>query len=426
VDKGEIIMNLFKGYIPSNGKIPMFSVKTEEILAEPPATGDYVGVLKEGIIQLDFDDERSAKKAMDIVNEYKLRCDILKTTRGVHLYFMADNSVKSQSVGIFNAIGLRCDIGLGSKNRVVPLKTTKDVQVSRIINGEQVISMSKVTGVREWIQTYDELDILPAFFRPISKIDYELGKCNTRNQSLFNYILTLQTHSFSRDEVRKTIKVINSFILYEPLTDREVDTITRDEAFSEELFYDEKGKFLHDRFGNYMLTNSNILIIDNQVHIYTHDNLYSNVPNEFEKAMLDKIPSMKDNMRKEVYKYICLKCTNKGEFTNPRYIGLNNTIVDIDTLEEFPYSPKWIINNRIDGDYDANAYSEVMDRTLDKVCCHDKQIRTLLEEMIGYTLYRKNSMQVCFILTGEGSNGKSTILNCIKKLLGKKNYLFKY
>lgn len=31
-------------------------------------------------------------------------------------------------------------------------------------------------------------------------------------------------------------------------------------------------------------------------------------------------------------------------------------------------------------------------------------------------------MQVCFILTGEGSNGKSTILNCIKKLIGKQNY----
>jgi putative DNA primase/helicase len=31
-------------------------------------------------------------------------------------------------------------------------------------------------------------------------------------------------------------------------------------------------------------------------------------------------------------------------------------------------------------------------------------------------------MQTAFILTGEGSNGKSTILNLIKKLLGKKNY----
>ena len=32
---------------------------------------------------------------------------------------------------------------------------------------------------------------------------------------------------------------------------------------------------------------------------------------------------------------------------------------------------------------------------------------------------RKNALQVAFILTGEGSNGKSTILNIIKKLIGK-------
>ena len=56
------------------------------------------------------------------------------------------------------------------------------------------------------------------------------------------------------------------------------------------------------------------------------------------------------------------------------------------------------------------------------MCCGDTQIRALFEEMVGYTLYRKNTMQSCFILTGEGSNGKSTMLNCIKRLLGKSNY----
>lgn len=414
-------MNLFKGYIPARGKEPLSSVKTGTILNEPPAEGDYVGVLREDIIQLDFDDEGTARLVKDIVNEYKLKCDMLQTSRGIHLYFMADKHVTSQSVGTFNAIGLKCDIGLGSKNRVVPLRSTKEVTVTRIVDGEEISTVTRNTVQREWLQTYPELEILPAFLRPIGKTDYELRKCNTRNQTLFNYILTLQTHNFTKNEVRKTIKTINKFVLYEPLEDREIDIITRDEAFSEELFFDDK-KFLHDRFGNYMLTNSNILKIDNQVHIYTKDHLYSNDPMEFEKAMLDKIPSLKDAQRKEVYKYICLKCDVEGEFANPKYIGLKNSILDIETSEEFPYSPRWIINNRINQNYNHDAYSEVMDKTLNKVCCNDPQVRMILEELIGYTLYRKNSMQVCFILTGEGSNGKSTILNLIKKLLGKNNY----
>lgn len=415
-------MQLFKGYILSNGKEPMHSVKTHPLLATPPENHDYVGVLYEDIIQLDFDEEKTSKIALDIVNEYKLKCDVLKTSRGIHLYFKVDTNVKHQSVGVFNAIGLKCDIGLGLKSRVVPLRITKNVDIIRIVDGEEVISTSKQVITREWLQTYTELDTLPAFFRPISSKDYDISHCNTRNQTLFNYILILQTMNFNKEEIRKTIKIINKYVLYEPLQDREIDIITRDEAFSEELFFDSDGKFLHSRFGNYMLTNSNILKIDNQVHIYTSDNLYSNDPNEFEKVMLQKIPILKDAQRKEVYKYIALKCAKEGEFANPRYVGLKNTILDIETMEELPYTPNLVINNRINQEYNTEAYSSVMDKTLNKVCCNDPQIRILLEEMIGYTLYRKNLMQVCFILTGEGSNGKSTILNCLKKLIGKQNY----
>lgn len=412
--------NLFRGYMESNGKVPLNSVKTHPLLATPPENHDYVGVLYEDIIQLDFDDELNSKIALDIVNEYKLKCDILKTRRGVHLYFK-NTDIKSQSVGIFNAIGLRCDIGLGEKDRVVPLRITGTVDTTKVINGEEVTIKTKQIVLREWLQTYDDLEELPAFFRPISSRDYELKKSTTRNQTLFNYILALQYNNFTRDAIRKTIKIINKYILYEPLSDREIDVITRDEAFSEELFFDGK-TFLHDRFGNYMLTNSNILKIDNQVHIYTSDNLYSNDPNEFEKQMLHKIPSLKDAQRKEVYKYITLKCTKDGEFANPKYLGLKSNILDIQDMTTVPYSPNLMINNRIGYDYDQNAYSAIMDKTLNKVCMNDPQIRSLLEEMVGYSLYRKNSMQSCFILTGEGSNGKSTILNILKKLLGKQNY----
>ncbi|NCB03145.1 MAG: hypothetical protein EOM67_13480, partial [Spirochaetia bacterium] len=181
------------------------------------------------------------------------------------------------------------------------------------------------------------------------------------------------------------------------LDDKEIDTITRDEAFSEELFFDEKGRFLHDRFGNYMLSNCNIVRIDGLVNIYTKDHLYSNNPDEFERKMVDRIAQLKDTQRKEVYKYIALQCKKTGEFASPKYVGLKSEILDLETKQAFPYSPEWIINNRIDFDYKEDAYDLTMDRTLDKVCCFDSEVRALFEEMLGYTLYRKNSMQVCFI-----------------------------
>lgn len=414
-------MKLFKGYLLSNGKIPLASVKTATLLQEPPETHDYVGVLYEDIIQIDFDDEKSSRIALDIVAEYKMKCDVLKTTRGVHLYFKSDCGVKSQATGVFNAVGLRCDVGLGSKDRVVPLRVSEEIEAVRIKNGKEVTTKTIKTTDREWIQTYDEIDILPACFRPISKVDYELSKSDTRNQTLFNYILRLQIHEFTREEIRRTIKIINKYILYEPLSDKEVDLITRDEAFSQDLFFNEN-RFLHDRFGNYMLTNSNIVKIDGQAFIYTDDHLYSSDPQEFEKKMLSKIPSLKDTQRKEVYKYIVLKCSKIGEFASPRYLGLKDSILDIETMQQIPYSPSWVINNKINIEYDEQAYCPIMDKVLNKVSCNDSEIRSLIEEMIGYTLYRKNTMQSCFILTGEGSNGKSTMLNVVKRLIGKQNY----
>ena len=416
-------MNLFSGYIPAKGKEPLGKIKDKtDHLSVPPESGDYVGVLKENIVQLDFDNEVDAKRAIEIVNEYRLRCDILETSRGVHLYFINDpKHIKTQAVDVFNACGMRCDIGLGCKDRVVPLRMTKEVAMTQFVDGEPVTSTQKTVVQRAWLQTYSELDVVPAFFRPVGKTDHHLSESTTRNQTLFNYILVLQSNGFTKEETRRTIKIINKYILKEPLDDKEIDQITRDDAFSEELFF-EKDRFLHDRFGNYMLSNSNIMKIDGQVHIYTSDHLYSNDPMDFERVMLDKIPSLKESQRKEVYKYISLMCDVESEFSNARYIGLKDSILDIQTMEQFPYSPKWIINNRISYNYNPKAYHELMDKTLNKVACGDAQIRMLLEEMIGYTLYRKNMMQSAFILTGEGSNGKSTILNVIKKLLGKKNY----
>ena len=412
---------LFSGYLKSNGKTPIESIKNGVYHKEPPEHHDYVGILKPQYIQLDFDDKESAELTLKIVKKYKLKCDVLETSRGYHFYFINDKFTKSQSVGIYNAMGVKCDIGLGNKFRAVPLRTTKQIRKATNVNGVETYVNESVTTTRQWLQVYDELDVIPPYFRPLSKMDKRFNDSTSRNQTLFEYILTLQFNGFTKPEVRQTIKMVNEYMLYEPLSDKELDIITRDEAFSEELFYDKK-KFLHHRFGDYMLANSNILMIDNQAHIYGTNQLYSNDPLDFERVMIKKIPSLQDNKRKEVYKYIVLKTDRKGKFAPYKYVGLKNSILNIETDELLDYTPSLVMSNKIDYSYNPHAYSLLLDQTLDKVTCHDRKLRMLLEEMIGYSLLRANTMQSCFILTGGGANGKSTILNLIKKLLGKSNY----
>ena len=52
----------------------------------------------------------------------------------------------------------------------------------------------------------------------------------------------------------------------------------------------------------------------------------------------------------------------------------------------------------------------------------DKQIRTLIEELVGYCFYRDTKLGKCFILTGEKNNGKSTFIFMLNTLLGDDNY----
>ena len=55
------------------------------------------------------------------------------------------------------------------------------------------------------------------------------------------------------------------------------------------------------------------------------------------------------------------------------------------------------------------------------MACGDSSIRAVIEEMIGTTLYRSSDFDAFFILVGDGSNGKSTLLNLIIQMLGEEN-----
>lgn len=80
-----------------------------------------------------------------------------------------------------------------------------------------------------------------------------------------------------------------------------------------------------------------------------------------------------------------------------------------------------MITNKIPWPYNPAAYSELLDHTLDRLACNDSEVRALLEEMVGYCLYRRNELGKAFILIGDKSNGKSTFLHVVKNMLGDRN-----
>lgn len=394
---------MFKGYIPTNGKRPTeeYKNRTEFYnLSDVEKLNSYGAVLNDEIIQIDIDDEEQSEIVFNIIQEQNIQCNILQTSRGKHFYFLNTNMDRRKQ-GYVTAIGVKVDTGLGTQNAVIPLK----------VDGK----------LRKWIKEVDALDYLPCWLIPLDKKNTDFSKMEEgdgRNQTLFNYILRLQSAGLSKEDIKESIKIINNHVLKEPLIENEINTILREEAFLKESFY-IKNKLQYEKLAKYLIDNENIVKINDQLHIYK-DGYYSNDLLDIEKIMLKYIQNSTKTPRGEVIRYLELLCTNK-KITNPKYIVFNNGVYDLETKELLDYSPKYIIKNKIPHNYNPDAYHELLDKTLSKICCNDKKLRYVIEEMIGYTLLRRNELGKSFILTGDGSNGKSTLLDLINELLGEEN-----
>lgn len=394
---------LFKGYVSTKNKkcLEKFKdVKKLKTLDDVKDLPEFAGVLAENTVLIDVDDGEESEILFDIVMDKKLKCKVYKTTRGMHFYFLNDNTIKSNKTNTSLFCGLHADIKLGSRNSY---------------------SILKFNNIdREVLYDVDEYETIPKYLLPIKYdidfIDMENG--DGRNQKLFNYILTLQSHGFGVEDSRECIRIINEYVMYDGLSDNELETILRDESFKKPTFYDGK-TFLFDKFAEFLKNTYHIKLINDQLHMYK-DGIYISNNAEIEKAMINYIPNLSKTKRNEVLEYIKLIV----EPVTPSacdYITFKNGIYNLSTGELLEFDPAIITQNKINYDYNSNAYHELMDKTLDRLSCDDKDIRAIIEEMIGYCFFRRNELGVAFILIGDKKNGKSTLLGVLQKLIGEVN-----
>jgi len=294
---------------------------------------------------------------------------------------------------------LTADIGV--KNRLVPLK---------------------IDGVlREWIHLPDEVDPLPQWLNPVDKVPdfHSMDEGDGRNQTLFNYILSLQAAGFSKQDARFTLQIVNQYVLKSPLPKRELETIFRDEAFAKPAFFNGT-TFQHNVFGDFMIKENHVYLVQNRLHIF-NGQTYTSDTTEIEEVMIQLLPNISQSRRKEVLSYLRLTAP-ENVYADCRYIAVKNGILDIETLELQPFSPEMIVPNQIPFDWNPSVQCPDVDEVLDRISCNDPGLRCLLEEAPGYALFRRSEYGAAFFLTGRGKNGKSTYLDMIKRLLGKGNY----
>lgn len=364
----------------------------------------FGAVLNDGYVDISFDSDELSQAFWDMAEQNDWKCLILENPENGHIH-----SYWKKPEGVFQkdgrdkklAVGLIADIH--SKETYIRLRTN---------------------GVDRFPPSFepDEIQEVPEELYPVdSNIDlWKMEAGDGRNDELFKYILVLQTKlTFDKEIIRRILKNTNDFIFAEPLDEHEFKTITRDGAFEKPIFFTAKGGFLFDKFAIYLKNICHVVKINNQLHIY-QDGLYVTGYREIEQMMIQHIPNLKKTQRREVIDYMEL-IAEKVKPADANYIAFRNGIYDIAHDELLPFSSDFIVTNRIDYDYNPAAYSELADKTLDKLACGDADIRALLEECVGYCFYRRNELGKAFILTGDKSNGKSTFLDMIKAVLGLDN-----
>ena len=398
---------LYRGYIPLNGKAAAMPFKNKQdhelyTLDQVKHIQGYAGVLADDTILIDVDETEPAERLLGIVREKELKCRVYKTTRGCHFLFRNGGRVESNKTHTTLAIGIEADIKLGSRASYEALK---------------------VDGVpRPLLYDAGTYEVVPKWLTPINtRISvYDLGEADGRNSALFGYILPLQAAGFTVEQCRETLHLINDYIFKVHLDEHEMATITRDASFEKQTFFSDKGKFEFDKFAHWLVDTYSIVKIDGRLHIY-QDGVY--VPDEsiIESAMIGEIRKLSDAQRKEVLKYLNILVLQNTKRSDARYIAFNNGIYDVYTSELLDFDPNFVITNKIPFDYNPNAESEVVNKTLNKLACNDPEVRALLEEMIGYCFYTRNELGKAFVLIGDKANGKSTFLDMVTTALGTEN-----
>lgn len=396
----------FRGFVETKNKkcIEKFKGRTDfKTFEQVQSLPEYAGILAAETILIDVDDFEASEILFKVVKEYALTCRVYRTSRGKHFLFK-NSGVPTNKTGCKLAIGLTADIKIGTRNSYEVLKYDNQ-------NREILYDTAE----------NEEAQQLPRWLFPVkSKMEFlNMETGDGRNQGLFNYILTLQSNDFSVEEARETIRIINKFVLKVPLSDDEIETVLRDDAFKKPVFF-MGSTFLFDKFATFLKNNNHIIKINNQLHIYKNG-IYISGLAEIEAEMIQHIPGLNRAKRTEVLAYLDILIRENSKAEDASLIAFENGLYNIvdDSFVEF--TPEHIITNKIRWKYNPEAYSELADKTLNKIACNDPQIRALLEEAIGYCFYRRNELGKAFILTGDKSNGKSTFLSMVQCLLGDEN-----
>lgn len=110
------------------------------------------------------------------------------------------------------------------------------------------------------------------------------------------------------------------------------------------------------------------------------------------------------------------------EFDNDKNIlNLKNGLLDLTTMQIHPHSPKHLSLRKLNVSYKpdiqkSEAFTQYLDSKLP-----DLETRSIVQEMLGYSISSYTNAEKFFLIQGKGRSGKGTLLSIVTKMLGAEN-----
>lgn len=367
-----------------------FSNKDADIYDKHDSFEDAGWLLEDDDYVIDID-ELNKDLIKKIIVSFDIKTQTVWTDRGVHFYFKKPLDFKR---------GANRVSPLGFKYEIKHKGNTKAVTIKR-------------NGVLREIENIGEREEAPFIFTSNKRFEPLLGldEGEGRNNKLFK----LRTQLTGVKEWRKILGFVNENIFANPLPEEEFQTLTREMDLSnDEVSEYEVASALMSEFN---------FVQYGQRYYFKDDGEYTHEESILRKKVFDRVGSQKTRYVDEVIKQMQYRSRkiNQGEifpikFRNG-YIE-NGHFVDL-VIDSFtPY--------HIDIDYDEDTEKvDKVDEYINHLTNHDEDYRNLLLEILGHTLIVdpefKRLLAKFFIFIGDGGNGKGTLLQIIKTILGAKN-----
>lgn len=163
-----------------------------------------------------------------------------------------------------------------------------------------------------------------------------------------------------------------------------------------------------------------------QIYLYDRG-VYNRKPMEWLLTYsVNKFKESEAKQREEFKKLAACSSPRSLDFLNSsteNKVCFKNGVLDYETMKFMPHSPDYGFTSQLEFNYDSKeTETPVWNKFLHDITLGDKDTQQVLEEYIGYCLSGDPIWaHKALILVGKGSNGKSTLIGVIRKLLGRAN-----